>query len=153
VEYGLFDWLLVILIGLLTLLIDQLEPYHKPLSELQLADPNINLSFEPSIVPNSVLVFVAIALPAILIAALFPFRRRQAGATVEVRLAMLAFCMCILLNLLATAFGKKYVGRPRPNFVRSVGMTDSSSPEPQLQLVRSGRLSSVALCAHCGALL
>jgi len=110
-RYGMADWLTVIVIGIVTLFVDQLEPYHKPLTELQLQDPNISLPFKDSIVPNALLIFLAMVVPLLVFVAIFPFRRKQAGAAVELRLTLLAFVVCVLLNLLATDFGKKYIGQ------------------------------------------
>jgi len=126
VRYGGMDWLCVIVIGIVTFLVDQMEPYHKPMTTLQLQDANISLPYLPSIVSNGLLIFLAVGVPLLIFLAVFPFRRKQAGASVELRLTVLAFCTCILLTLLATDFGKKYVGRPRPNFISYTGYNFTS---------------------------
>lgn len=87
-----------------------------PLSRLLLQYPYLT-----SIIPNGLLIFLSIIMPLIIFALVFIARRKQTGAFTELRLCLLAFAFCVLLNSAATTFAKKYVGRPRPNFVAATG--------------------------------
>lgn len=118
----LLDWLFVFFVAGLVGIVDQIEPWHKPLNELQLADVNINLPYLPSIISDALVICLSIVMPPLIMLLLvYPCRRHHRGSLSELRIALLAFFTAVVFNLLVTTITKKYVGRPRPNFVEYTG--------------------------------
>jgi len=118
--WGFLDWLCVI--GLAALLggVNSLPNRHVILTPQQLADPSINQPYLSQTVPNALLAVLAVILPIACIWIIFATRFKQAGSGTELRIAMLAFAVAILTTLIATTFGKRYISRPRPNYVQYV---------------------------------
>jgi diacylglycerol diphosphate phosphatase/phosphatidate phosphatase len=72
-------------------------------------------------VSPKVLMLLSVILPIGVFALLALARWRQKGVGIELRVTLHAFATAYLLTSIVTSFGKRFIGRPRPNFLARTG--------------------------------
>ena len=89
-------------------------PHHRLITSN--TDPSLSYPYETDTVSAALLFFFAVGVPLLTFGVFFWLRRGSAHAKSEYHSLLLAFFLCIILNLLVTDSIKKLTGRPRPNF-------------------------------------
>jgi uncharacterized membrane protein YqaE (UPF0057 family) len=114
--YGLGDWLLLGVLGISCLLVDQLcLPNSRFIPSLH--DPALSHPLVSQMCPNFLLLILSIVLPfVVFILTHFVQNKNKSSSLVNLRLTLLYFCYALMLTVWLTTFGKKWIGRPRPNF-------------------------------------
>jgi len=141
-QYG--DWsgvgALVVLLGLM-----QLIPPHRQI--LHADDPALQFPYvKDETFPVWCLALVAVGLPIAIFVVIFIVKVSKAPnsksyAKFELHRLILSFCFAIVLTLVLTDFGKRLIGRPRPNSVALSGYQPDGSYEASAHLVKEAFLS------------
>ena len=112
--YRLGDWLSIVLLAISYVILYFVPPHHRYVPSN--VDPSLSYPLVSETVPAWMLFLFAVGVPLILFAAFFWIKRAASHTRSEYHNLLLAFCLCIILDLLTTDSIKKMTGRPRPNF-------------------------------------
>ena len=113
-NYRLGDWLSIVLLAAAYIVLYFVQPHHRLITSP--TDPSLSYPRQTETVSAALLFFFAVGVPLLIFAVFFWLRRSSSHARSEYHNLLLAFLLCVLLNLLLTDSVKKLTGRPRPNF-------------------------------------
>ena len=114
VNYRLGDWLSIVALLVSYVVLFFVQPHHRLITSN--SDPSLSYPREVETVSAALLFFFAVGVPLLTFLVFFWLRRGAPHARSEYHSLLLAFCLCVILDLLATDCIKKLTGRPRPNF-------------------------------------
>jgi len=118
-DYRLGDWLSIVVLIISYVILYFVEPHHRLITSN--ADPSLSYPHQVETVSAALLFFFAVGVPLITFGIFFWLRRGSSHVHSEYHNLLLAFCLCVILDLLATDCIKKLTGRPRPNFFALTG--------------------------------
>jgi len=131
--FSLGDWAVIVVFGLLVLLAQFLRPRHQLINVNNL---DISYPLKDETVPMWLLLFLTFGIPMLIFFVLYTRHRFFSWDSPEEQVrrnraelyrAVIAFTFGLVTTLIATEFGKRLVGRPRPNFLAMSGYVPSDN--------------------------
>ena len=114
VNYRLGDWLSIVVLVAVYVALYFVQPHHRLITSN--VDPSLSYPLQTETVSAALLFFFAVGVPLLTFLVFFWLRRGSSHVKSEYHSLLLAFFLCIVLDLLVTDCVKKLTGRPRPNF-------------------------------------
>ncbi|CAN1297065.1 Lipid phosphate phosphatase 2 [Linum perenne] len=104
------DWLILLLLVLIDIVLNMIEPFHRFVGKNMLTD--LSFPLKPNTVPVWAVPIIAVLLPLVIILVYYFMRRN----VYDLHHAILGLAYSILITGVITDAIKDAVGRPRPNF-------------------------------------
>ncbi|KAJ0094839.1 hypothetical protein Patl1_15089 [Pistacia atlantica] len=105
-----YDWLILILLGVIEIVLNVIEPFHRFVGKDMMAD--LTYPMKPNTIPFWAVPMIGIVLPCIIIYAYYFFRKD----VYDLHNAILGLLYSTLITGVITDAIKDGVGRPRPDF-------------------------------------
>ena len=126
-SYRLGDWLSIVALLVSYVVLFFVPPHHRLVTSS--SDPALSYPHTTETVSAALLFFFAVGVPLLVFLVFFWLRRGAAHVKSEYHNLVLAFLLCIIVDLLVTDSIKKITGRPRPNFFALTGWQQSAEGE------------------------
>jgi Na+/H+ antiporter NhaD/arsenite permease-like protein len=119
VSYRLGDWLSIVVLIIAYVVLYFIQPHHRLIPSNN--DPALSYPLQSQTVSAALLFFFAVGVPLLTFGVFFWLRCNAPHSKSEYQNLVLAFCLCVIMDLITTDVIKKLCGRPRPNFIQLAG--------------------------------